>query len=128
MTDENKDIVDQLKSVRIAIESLNPDPRLTIVAYQAEKETALVATKNLAASTARLMWATWALVGVTILLAIATFGPAIAMLRSRQGDWLLYKYGGGVVGTFKTLEDCQGASKRYTSFTAECYPRGVNPR
>jgi hypothetical protein len=129
MTEKNdiKDIVAELVEVRIAIASLNPDPTLTIAAYQAEKQTALAATKTLAASTARLMWATWALVGVTILLALAALGPMVAMFRSHPHDWVLYKYGGGAVGTFKTLEDCQGASKRQP-MSSDCYPRGVPPR
>ena len=129
MTEKNeiKDIVAELVQVRIAIASLNPDPTITIAAYQAEKETVLAATKNLAASTARLMWATWALVGVTILLALAALGPMAAMLRGHSDDWVLYKHGGGAVGTFKTVEDCQGAIKRQP-MSSDCYPRGVNPR
>jgi hypothetical protein len=78
---EIRDIVAELVQVRLAVASLNPDPTLTIAAYQAEKQTALAATNNLAVSTARLMWATWALVGVTILLALAAIAPMVAMFR-----------------------------------------------
>jgi len=46
---------------------------------------------------------------------------------SGQDEWVLYKYGDGAVGTFKTLEACQEASKRQPS-SRGCYPRGVNPR
>ena len=125
---EIKDLVAELKQVRITIAGLNLDPELTIAAYRAEKETALLATKNLAASTARLMWATWALVGVTILLAIAALSPVVAMVRAQPDGWVLYKYGGGVLGTFKTLADCQVASKRQSGMSSECYPRGVSPQ
>jgi hypothetical protein len=126
--DQIKDIITELKLLRIAIEGLNPDPKIAIAAYQAERQTALAATKTLAVSTRRLMSATWALVGVTILLAIAAFGPTVGVFRGPQDDWVLYKHGAGAVGHFKTFADCQEASKRQSSFTAECYPRAVNPR
>ena len=124
---EIKDIVAELVQLRIAIAGLNPDPTITIGTHQEEKQTVLDASKTLAASTTGLMRATWALVGITIVLALAALAPVVPMFRGHPDDWVLYKYGGGSVGTFKTLEECQGASKRQP-MSSECYPRGVNPR
>jgi hypothetical protein len=113
--------------LKIAVESLNPDPTKTIAAHQVEAQAALDATKKLADSTKRLMRATRALVAITGLLFLAALLQVFAMFRSPPDDWVLYKYGGGAVGTFKTLEDCQGASKRQPT-SSECYLRGVHPR
>ena len=126
---EIKDIVDELAKLRIAVGGLNPDPTKTIDAQQAETQASLAATKNLAASTARLMWATWALVGITIVLALAALGPVVAVFRGHPDDWVLYQDATsyGVVGAFKTLEACRVAEKR-APYSRGCFPRGVSPK
>jgi len=126
---EIKDIVAELIQLRIAITGLNPDPISPIEAYREEKHIALDATKTLAASTKSLMRATWALVGVTVLLAIAALGPAVETFRGRQDEWVLYgsENGYGATGMFQTLEACRAAEKR-APYSRGCFPRGVNPR
>ena len=79
----------------------------------------------------RLLWYTIAIAFLTLVLCVLTaflaWPEVLKWRRGHQDDWVLYKYGGGAVGTFKALEDCQGASKRQPT-SSECYPSGVNPR
>jgi hypothetical protein len=83
MADDLKGVIDEMKQLRIAIASLNPDPVQTIQAYRAQRaaqqraaDQLVVATEALVRTTKRLAWATWALVAFTVISA----GEAILRL------------------------------------------------
>lgn len=83
MADDLKGVIDEMKQLRIAIASLNPDPVQTIQAYRDQRaaqqraaDQLVVATEALVRTTKRLAWATWALVALTVV----SVGEAILRL------------------------------------------------
>jgi hypothetical protein len=72
----------ELARIEIAIQSVNPDPAQTIQAYRDQRDAQqraadqlVIATQALVATTRRLTTATWALVGLTFIMAAAQLAP-----------------------------------------------------
>jgi hypothetical protein len=77
-------VVAELKRIWLAIQSLNPDPKATIQAYRDQKaaqqraaDNLVTATEALVDVTRRLSFATWVLVVLTGLMAVAQLWPLI---------------------------------------------------
>jgi len=78
----DKKLLDRLAHIEIAIKSINPDPEQTIHVYRQQRDAQqraadqlVVATQALVAMTRRLAIATWALVGVTVIMTAAALAP-----------------------------------------------------
>jgi hypothetical protein len=79
-----KPVINEMKQLKIAVQSLNPDPAATIQAYRDQREAQqraadhlVVATKALVGATQRLATATWTLVILTAVVAISTAWPIV---------------------------------------------------
>ena len=84
MADDFKPNVDEMKQLKIAVLSLNPDPQATIQAYrdqraaqQAAADQLVTVTEALVRATKRLGGATWGLVALTAVVALATVWPLL---------------------------------------------------
>jgi hypothetical protein len=88
MADDLGGVIDEMKQLRIAINSVNPDPQETIQAYRdrlaAQQRAAdhlVTATEALVRTTSRLGLATWVLVVLTAVLAVGATLQLLGITR-----------------------------------------------